>query len=71
MGEAIVVSEAEMGGEEDVICEEVESENREGDAVDKLDDSEEERVANDNDGFGIDIQPPVRNIGSFWIGGKQ
>jgi len=37
--------------------------NDEGDAADKLDDSEEERVVNDDDGFGIDIQPPVRKIG--------
>ena len=31
---------------EEVMCEEVESENDEGDVVDKLDDSEEESVAN-------------------------
>jgi len=48
--------------EEDVACEEVESDNDEGDAVDKLDYSEEERVA-DDDGFGMDIQPLLRNIG--------
>ena len=51
-----------MAIEEDVACEEVESDNDEGDAVDKLDYSEEERVA-DDDGFGMDIQPLLRNIG--------
>jgi len=63
-GVAERVVEAEVRGEEDVICEEVESENDEGAGADKLDDSEEERVADDDDGFGVDIQPPVRKLGA-------
>jgi len=43
---------------EDVNCEE-----EEGLAGDKLDDSEEERVADDDDRFRMGIDPPVRNIG--------
>jgi len=35
----------------------------EGSVVDKLDESEEERVADDDDGFGMDIEPPVRKNG--------
>ena len=38
------------------------SEKDEGSSIDKLDESEEERVADDNDGFGMHIEPPVRNI---------
>ena len=41
----------------------VNCEDEEGLVGDKLDDSEEERVANDDDGFGMDIDPPVRKIG--------
>jgi len=47
-----------MGGDEDgagqpdVVVEDV-SDKNEGSSVDKLDDSEEERVVDDDDGFGI------------------
>jgi len=71
------VGEAQVGGEEDVADEDevmgeaevavedevVEDDNDEGFYADKLDDSEEERVAHNDDGFGMDIQQRVRNIG--------
>ena len=58
-----------MGGDKDgvgqpnVVVEDV-SDKDEGSSADKLDDSEEERVADDDDGFRMDIEPPVRKIGS-------
>jgi len=65
------VGEAQVGGEEEVAVEDVvmcetkvavEDDNDEGSYADKLDDSEEERVADDDDGFWMDIQQRVRNI---------
>jgi len=69
-----VVVEDDVVGEEDVIHEEVESEKDEGSIAYKLDDSEEERVSDDGDGFGMDIKQPFRNIGPVlnrWKSMKQ
>ena len=65
MGEAQVGGEEEVAVEDVVMCETkvaVEDDNDEGSYADKLDDSEEERVADDDDGFWMDIQQRVRNI---------
>ena len=73
-GEEAVRGEAGVGGEEEVAVEDVmldeaevvvEDENDEGSYAKKLDDSEEERVADDDDEFGMDIQERVRNIRSI------
>ena len=58
-----VVVEENMVEEEEVVVEDVNCEDEEGLAGEKLDDSEKERVANGEDGFGMDIDPPIRKIG--------
>jgi len=52
----------QVGGDEDVVVEDV-SDKDEGSAADKLDESEEERVADDDDGFGMHTESEVRKIG--------
>jgi len=76
-GEAELRNDAQLGGDEDgarradVVVEDV-FDKDEGSSTDKLDDREEERVADDDDGFGMDSEPPVRKIGPVLdIGGKQ
>jgi len=51
-----------VGGDEDVVVEDV-SDKDEGSAADKLDESEEERVTDDDDGFGMHTESEVRKIG--------
>jgi len=58
-----VVAQQNVVAEEEVVVEDVNCEDEEGLAGEKLDDSEEKRVADDDDGFGMDIDPPVRKIG--------
>ena len=67
IGEEDVVREAEVNGEEDVVDEQVQAEEEEDLPKDRLDDSEEERMTDDDDGFGMDNNSSHGKIGR--IGG--
>jgi len=74
-GEAKLGSEAQLGGDDgagqpNVVVEDV-FDKDEGSSVDKLDDSEEERVADDEDVFRMDLSHLLEKLGLFWISGKQ